>query len=96
MVLVDQFSIAPELEECVLWGNGCWRNATLPAIYIHCEESYVQLGFFGGSRLDDRQQVLRGNGKYVRHIKIESESDIDQTLFTPIIKQASTYNYKQH
>ena len=66
-------STAPELTETVKWGNGCWLNKELPAIFIHCEDDYVQLGFFfGGSKINDPDNVLRGSAKFVRHIPIKN------------------------
>lgn len=85
---------APRLKETVKWGNGCWLNGDLPVIFTHCEDDHTQLGFFGGSQLNDPDKLLRGDANYVRHIRIESEDDIDVDAITPIIKQASTYNYK--
>ena len=85
---------SPELEETVKWGNGCWVNGKLPVVFVHCEDDHTQLGFFGGSQLDDPNNLLRGEAEYVRHVRIESEDDIDEKSLSPIIKQASTYNYK--
>jgi hypothetical protein len=86
--------LTPELEETVKWGNGSWVNGKLPVMYIHCKEDYVQFGFYGGSLLDDSNKLLQGNGAFVRHIRIESDKDIDIVKFEPLIKQASTLNYK--
>lgn len=85
---------APQLEETMKWGNGCWLNGDLPVIFVHCEDDHTQLGFFGGSQLDDPNKLLKGDAKYVRHIRIESEDDLDKAAISPIIIQASTHNYK--
>ena len=86
--------LSPELEETVKWGNGSWVNGKLPVMYVHCKEDYVQFGFYGGALLDDSDKLLQGNGDFVRHIRIESEKDIDKEKFEPLVKQASTFDYK--
>jgi hypothetical protein len=79
--------IAPHLTTSVKWGQGCWLNNSKPVLYIHAEANFVQLGFFRGSSLNDPDALLKGNGKYIRHIKIEEKSDIDVLAFTEIIEQ---------
>lgn len=86
--------LAPELEETVKWGNGSWVNDKLPTMFVHCKEDYVQFGFYGGTLMDDPNKILKGNGDFVRHIRIESEKDIEKEKFEPLVKQASTLNYK--
>ena len=86
--------ISPNLEETVKWGNACWVNGKLPTMFIHCKEDYVQFGFYGGTMLDDPKKLLRGNGDFVRHIPVESEDDIDTGIFEPLVKQASSLDYK--
>jgi len=85
---------SPDLEESVKWGNACWVNGKLPVMFIHCKEDYVQFGFYGGTMLDDPKKLLRGKGDYVMHIPIESTDDVDTNTFEPLVKQASTLDYK--
>lgn len=80
-------SVAPHLTTTVKWGQGCWLNKDTPAMYIHTEPDYVQLGFYNGSALDDPESLLRGKGKFVRFLQIENKHDIDITAFTKLIKQ---------
>ena len=80
-------SIAPHLETTVKWGQGCWLNKDNPVMYIHTEADYVQLGFYNGSALDDPDSLLKGNGKFVRHLRIEDKVDVDRVAFTKLIKQ---------
>jgi len=86
--------ISPDLEETIKWGNACWVNGKLPTMFIHCKEDYVQFGFYGGTLLNDPNKLLCGNGDFVRHIPIVSEEDIDTDLFEPLVKQATTLDYK--
>ena len=49
---------------------------------------HVQFGFFTGSALRDPDGLLRGEGKFVRHIKVRKRSDIDETAFATLLRQA--------
>lgn len=85
---------APELTESSKWGRGCWLNGDLPVAFVHVEPDYVQLGFYGGTLLDDPANVLEGNAKFIRHVKIHSPEDIDEQVLTPLVRQAAATNYK--
>src|SRR5215468_10739450 len=69
--------VAPQLEESVKWGNGCWVQGKAPVAYVYSAPDYVQFGFFAGARLTDPKGLLRGEGKFVRHIRLQRPSDID-------------------
>ena len=78
---------APKLQESVKWGNGCWLKGKAPVAYVYSAPDHVQFGFFGGSRLKDPKGLLRGEGKYVRHIRLLKPSDIDPSALRALIKQ---------
>ena len=69
---------APELEESVMWGNGCWvkektpkakvPKGKVPVSYVYSAPDYVQFGFIRGSALKDTKGLLEGNGQYVRYV----------------------------
>jgi hypothetical protein len=80
---------APDLEEAVKWGNGCWVKGKMPVSYVYSAPDYVQFGFTRGSALKDPRGLLEGNGQYVRHIKVRKRSDIDEVAFKAILKQAA-------
>ncbi|HEV3084216.1 MAG TPA: DUF1801 domain-containing protein [Gemmataceae bacterium] len=81
--------VAPHLEESVKWGNGCWLNGRAPVAYVYSAPDHVQFGFFGGSALKDPKGLLRGQGKFVRHIKVAKTADIDDKAFAALLKQAA-------
>ena len=81
--------LAPELQESVKWGNGCWVKGKMPVAYVYSAPDYVQFGFFRGSRLKDPQRLLEGKGQYVRHIKVRKASDIDEDAFSLLLRQAA-------
>ena len=80
--------VAPQLQESVKWGNGCWVQGKAPVAYVYSAPDHVQFGFFGGSALADPRRLLNGEGKFVRHIKIRTRSDIDERAFGALLRQA--------
>ena len=79
---------APRLTETVKWGNGCWLGEEWPVIFLHAKDDHLQFGFFGGTGLSDPHNLLQGNGKHVKHIKVYTISDIDEAAFSRLIRQA--------
>jgi len=80
--------VAPQLQESVKWGNGCWIQGKAPVAYVYSAPDHVQFGFFGGSALKDPKRLLNGEGKFVRHIKVRKRSDIDERAFGALLRQA--------
>ena len=80
--------VAPQLQESVKWGNGCWVQGKAPVAYVYSAPDHVQFGFFGGSALKDPMRLLNGEGKFVRHIKVGKQSDIDERAFGALLRQA--------
>ena len=80
--------VAPQLQESVKWGNGCWIQGKAPVAYVYSAPDHVQFGFFDGSALKDPKRLLNGEGKFVRHIKVSKRSDIDERAFGALLRQA--------
>jgi hypothetical protein len=80
--------VAPQLQESVKWGNGCWLKGTVPVSYVYSAPDHVQFGFFAGSALKDPKGLLRGAGKFVRHVKVLKPSDIDERAMGALLRQA--------
>ncbi len=81
--------VAPKLQESVKWGNGCWVKGKDPVAYVYSAPTYVQLGFFRGSLLEDPHGLLEGKGRYVRHIQVRKLGDIDEKAFGALLRQAA-------
>ena len=81
--------VAPQLQESVKWGNGCWVQGKVPVAYVYSAPDHVQFGFFRGSALRDPSGLLKGEGKFVRHIKVRKRSDIDERAFGILLRQAA-------
>jgi hypothetical protein len=43
------------------------------------------VGFFRGAELADPAGLLEGTGKYMRHVKLRPESDIDATALLKLV-----------
>lgn len=80
---------APHLEESVKWGNGCWLDGGVPVSYVYAGEDHVQFGFFAGSSLKDPEGLLRGEGKFVRHVRISRPSELRPRSLRPLLAQAA-------
>lgn len=81
-------TVDPDLTMGVKWGQGCWMREDQHLLYVHCEPDHVQLGFYNGTSLRDPSELLSGNGKFVRFVKISSPDDIKPRELTALIKQA--------
>jgi hypothetical protein len=79
----------PDTVETVKWGNITYllngKNLSWLLIY----NDHVNFGFFNGSKLNSR--LLEGTGKDLRHIKIRTESDIDEKEFSRLLKDAARF-----
>ena len=80
---------APELEEAVKWGNGCWVKGKAPVAYVYSDKDHVQFGFLRGASLEDPKGLLQGKGQYVRHTKVRAVKDIDEKAFGALLRQAA-------
>ena len=79
---------APTLVESVKWGNGVWLGEEWPVAFLHAKDDHLQFGFFAGSELSDPKNLLKGSGKYIKHLKVFTLNDIDELAFARLIRQA--------
>ncbi|MFM8743623.1 MAG: DUF1801 domain-containing protein, partial [Cytophagales bacterium] len=59
-----------------------------PFAYVNAFKAHVNVGFFYGAYLPDKTKILEGNGKHMRHIKLQLSSSIDDEAIKAIIKFA--------
>ncbi|NIR52333.1 DUF1801 domain-containing protein [candidate division KSB1 bacterium] len=76
------------VQEDIKWGQPVFFNPR-NICYLYAKRDYVGLGFYDGSKLEDRDGLLEGQGKKLRHIKIRSRTDIRKELFVEWLKGAS-------
>ena len=57
-------------------------------IYIAPLKDSVNLGFYRGVNLQDEKNLLKGTGKYMRHLKIKSINDVEIDEIKKLILEA--------
>ncbi len=56
--------------------------------YANAFTAHVNVGFFRGAEITDPDRLLEGTGKYMRHVKIRPEIDVNATALTKLIETA--------
>ena len=56
--------------------------------YVNAFTSHVNVGFFRGAELDDPSRLLKGTGKFMRHVKLTPGHDVDEASLTKLIHTA--------
>lgn len=64
------------------------RKMTDHYAYIGVQGAHVNLGFYHGASLTDRDGLLEGTGKKLRHVKLTSLSDAKRAAVTALLRQA--------
>jgi hypothetical protein len=82
---------APRAAEVIYHGALCYGATARPStlkVYLSFHASHVNLGFYFGANLPDKDALLEGDGKRMRHIKIRSQVEIRKQPFQRLIKAA--------
>ena len=58
--------------------------------YVDAFKAHVNVGFFRGAELADPAGLLEGTGKYMRHVKLRPENDVEVEALTNLIEVAYT------
>ena len=58
--------------------------------YVNVFTGHVNVGFFQGTELADPHGLLEGTGKFMRHVKLRPEVDVNEDELTKLIKEAYT------
>ena len=62
-----------------------------PFGYVNVFNSHVNVGFFHGAALPDPAHLLRGNGKFMRHVKLKPGTPTSATALTSLIEAAYSH-----
>jgi len=54
--------------------------------YVNAFTAHVNVGFFRGAVLPDPNRLLEGTGKFMRHVKLRPEADIDAASLRKLIE----------
>jgi len=58
--------------------------------YVNAFKDHVNVGFFLGAQLVDPDGLLEGNGKFMRHVKLRPEREVDTRSLMKLIEAAYT------
>ena len=58
--------------------------------YVNAFTAHVNVGFFRGAELSDPKGLLEGTGKFMRHVKLRPDAEIDAAALTSLIETAYT------
>jgi hypothetical protein len=56
--------------------------------YVNAFRDHVNVGFFRGVDLADPARLLVGTGKFMRHVKLRPDTDVDAKALTRLIEAA--------
>ena len=66
--------------------TACRREAAFA--YVDAYKAHVNLGFYHGNDLPDPTGLLEGSGKFMRHVKLRPDLEVDAPALTELIRQA--------
>jgi hypothetical protein len=56
--------------------------------YVNAFKAHVNVGFFRGAELGDPAGLLEGTGKFMRHVKLKPERNVDARALRKLIDTA--------
>ena len=56
--------------------------------YVNAFTAHVNVGFFRGAEIADPDHLLQGTGKFMRHVKMAPERDVDAKALRTLIHTA--------
>jgi hypothetical protein len=54
--------------------------------YVGAFKAHVNVGFFRGAELWDPHALLEGSGKYMRHVKLRPDEEVDEAALVALIQ----------
>ncbi len=58
--------------------------------YVNAFKAHVNVGFFRGAEIADPDGLLEGTGKFMRHVKLRPQGDVDARALMTLIETAYT------
>src|SRR5437870_1411537 len=56
--------------------------------YVNVFKAHVNVGFFRGAEIPDPEGILEGTGKFMRHVKLRPERDVNARALMKLIGTA--------
>ena len=76
-----------------------WKIPTFdlngPLCFYMVAKEHVIFGFMRGAMLRDPGKLLEGTGKYLRHVKLRSPTDVRRAEVRALLKEAAALNRKK-
>src|SRR5438270_4002329 len=66
-----------------------------PLCFYMVGKEHVTFGFVRGAILHDREKLLQGTGKYLRHVKLRSVADVRRPGVRSLLEEAADLNRKE-
>jgi hypothetical protein len=80
--------VVPDAKESIKWGRPVYEKNALMC-YIAEANNHITLGFYYGAYFNDPENLLQGEGKQLRHLKIREEQPVDENTLTRFIKESA-------
>ena len=58
--------------------------------YVNGFKAHVNVGFFRGAEIADPDGLLEGTGRFMRHVKLRPERDVDAKALLKVVETAYT------
>jgi hypothetical protein len=82
---------APQAKESIKWAQPVYESNG-PFAYIKAITNYVNFGFWRGVDIKDPKGLLQGSGSKMRHVKLTSLDNVDESTFADFVRQAIELN----
>jgi len=79
---------APDATEEIKYGIPMWTG-TYAFTFLNPTKTAITFGFSHGVHLTDRYGLLKGRGKWARHVKLKTVDDANVPALRSYIKQAA-------
>jgi len=56
--------------------------------YVNAFKAHVNVGFFRGAEVADPERLLEGTGRFMRHVKLRPDRDVDAAALMKLIEAA--------
>ena len=78
----------PGATEEIKWGRPVYSLRGI-VCYLAAAGDHASLGFYRGVELQDREEILQGGGKKLRHLKVYRKEDIRDAAFGDLLQEAA-------
>ena len=87
------FEASEKMVEEIKWSKPSYSHDGL-VCYLQPAKTHLNFGFYQGAQLEDRNELLEGDGTKMRHIRIKRLDDIQPEPFKSLIWEAIEFNQK--